>query len=145
MKDAERLAGIGETARIVGHDIRNPLEAIAGDLYLIDDDAASLPDGAARRSLQESVKNIEDNLRYIAKIIEDLQDYARVMKPNIEKFDFEKALSEVLLIVPIANNLQVIIDIEKNLPQCTADFSMLKRILSNLVHNAVQACQTTEN
>ena len=81
LKDAERLAGIGETARMVGHDIRNPLQAIAGDLYLLDCDVASLPEGALKKSLQESVKSIEDNLMYIAKIIEDLQDYARVMKP----------------------------------------------------------------
>ena len=133
------LAGIGETARMVGHDIRNPLQAIAGDLYLIDSDTASFPEGETKKSLQESVKSIEDNLMYIAKIIEDLQDYARVIKPNFEKFDFEKALSEVLLIVPIPDNLQVEIDVEKNLPECTADYSMLKRVLSNLVHNAVQA------
>ena len=139
LKEAERLAGIGETARMVGHDIRNPLQAIAGDLYLIDSDVASLAEGETKESLQESVKSIEDNLMYIAKIVEDLQDYARVIKPNFEKFSFEKALSEVLLIVPIADNLQVEIDIENNLPDCTADYSMLVRVLSNLVHNAVQA------
>ena len=139
LKDAEHLAGIGETARMVGHDIRNPLQAIAGDLYLIDNDVASFPEGTTKKSLQESVKAVEDNLMYIAKIIEDLQDYAKVIRPNFEKIDFEKALSEVLLLVPIADNLQVIIDIEKNLPDCTADYSMLKRVLTNLVHNAVQA------
>ena len=41
LKDAERLAGIGETARMVGHDIRNPLQVIAGDLYLVDSDVAT--------------------------------------------------------------------------------------------------------
>ena len=34
LKDAERLAAIGATAGMVGHDIRNPLQAIIGDLYL---------------------------------------------------------------------------------------------------------------
>ena len=34
LKDAERLAAIGATAGMVGHDIRNPLQAILGDLYL---------------------------------------------------------------------------------------------------------------
>ena len=42
MQDQERLAAIGTTAGMVGHDIRNPLQAIAGDLYLIDNDVASL-------------------------------------------------------------------------------------------------------
>jgi two-component system sensor histidine kinase HydH len=76
---------------------------------------------------------------YIAKIIEDLQDFSRVMQPCIEKISFEKVISEVMLIVPIADNLQVIIDVEKSFPEFTSDYSMLKRILSNLVHNAVQS------
>lgn len=139
LRDAERLAAIGQTAAMVGHDIRNPLQAIAGDLYLIDCDIASLPKDSTKKSLQESVTSIQDNLMYIAKIIEDLQDYSRPTQPSMEKISFEKVLAEVMLIVPIADNLQVVIDIEKGFPEFTSDYSMLKRVLSNLVHNAVQA------
>jgi len=139
LKDAERLAGIGETARMVGHDIRNPLQAIASDLYLVDSDVSTLAEGGVKKSLQESVKSIEDNLMYIAKIVEDLQDYARVMEPVKEKVSFEKVVADVMLIVPIADNLQVVIDLDEGLPEFTSDYSMLKRILSNLVHNAVQS------
>jgi PAS domain S-box-containing protein len=139
LRDAERLAAIGQTAGMVGHDIRNPLQAIAGDLYLLDCDIASLPKDSTKKSLQESVKSIQDNLMYIAKIIEDLQDFSRVIQPCIEKISFEKVIAEVMLIVPIADNLQVIIDIEKGFLEFTSDYSMLKRVLSNLVHNAVQA------
>ncbi len=35
LKDSERLAAIGATAGMVGHDIRNPLQAIASDVYLL--------------------------------------------------------------------------------------------------------------
>ena len=34
LRDAERMAAIGETAGMVGHDIRNPLQSITGELYL---------------------------------------------------------------------------------------------------------------
>ena len=34
LQDSERLAAIGATAGMVGHDIRNPLQAITGDLFL---------------------------------------------------------------------------------------------------------------
>jgi PAS domain S-box-containing protein len=34
LKIVERLAAIGQTAGMIGHDIRNPLQAIAGDLFL---------------------------------------------------------------------------------------------------------------
>jgi len=35
LQDSERLAAIGATAGMVGHDIRNPLQAITSDLYLL--------------------------------------------------------------------------------------------------------------
>ena len=35
LKSAERLIAIGETAGMVGHDIRNPLQAITGDVFLV--------------------------------------------------------------------------------------------------------------
>jgi hypothetical protein len=34
LKNSERLAAIGQTAGMVGHDIRNPLQAITSELYL---------------------------------------------------------------------------------------------------------------
>jgi signal transduction histidine kinase len=89
--------------------------------------------------LKESLASIEENLFYIDKIIADLQDYTKPLKPNKEKVSIEKAIEEALLIVAIPNNLQVEISIEADFPQFMADLSMLKRILINLIQNAVQA------
>ena len=41
LEKALRLAAIGETAGMVGHDIRNPLQAITGDVYLAKTELAS--------------------------------------------------------------------------------------------------------
>jgi PAS domain S-box-containing protein len=139
LKDSERLAAIGATAGMVGHDIRNPLQAIAGDLYLIDNDAASLHDGETKRSLQESVISIQGNLQYIDKIIVDLQDYAKRLNPCLEKINLEKIIEEVMLLIPVADTLKVVIEVENGFPDFISDFSMVKRILFNLVNNAVQA------
>ena len=124
---------------MVGHDIRNPLQAIVGELYLAKDEVVSLPDGDAKKNVQESITCIEENLFYIDKIIADLQNYTKPLKPNKEKVNIEKVIEEALLIVPIPNNLQVSISIEESFPQFTADFAMLKRALMNLIQNAVQA------
>ena len=139
LKENERLAAIGQTAGMVGHDIRNPLQAIVGELYLAKDEVVSLPDGDAKKNLQESITCIEENLFYIDKIVADLQDYTKPLKPNKEKVNIEKVIEEALLIVSIPNNLQVSISIEEDFPQFTADFAMLKRALINLIQNAVQA------
>jgi PAS domain S-box-containing protein len=136
---AERLATIGQTAGMVGHDIRNPLQAIVGELYLAKDELNSLHDSDAKKNLQESITNIEQNLFYIDKIVADLQDYTKPLKPAKEKVEIEKVVEEALLIVSIPNNCEVSILIEEGFPLFSADFAMLKRALINLIQNAVQA------
>ncbi len=136
---AERMAAIGQTAGMVGHDIRNPLQAMAGELYLAKEELELLPDSEAKRNLQDSLSSIERNLFYIDKIVADLQDYTKPLKPNKDKVNAEKAIEEALLIVNIPSNLQVSINVENGFPNLTADMFMLKRVLINLIQNAVQA------
>ena len=139
LKDAERLAAIGATAGMVGHDIRNPLQAIIGDLYLAKDDVFSLSEGKTKKSLQESLNSIEENLFYIEKIVADLQDFARPLHPLIENVNIEKAIEDAFLIVTIPSYLKVSIIVEEGIPPLDSDRPMLKRILVNLIQNAVQA------
>ncbi len=139
LSQSERLAAIGQTAGMVGHDIRNPLQAIAGELYLAKGDLDALPDSSARKNLRENIVSIEENLYYIDKIVADLQDYTKPLKPNMEQVTIEKAIEEALLIVNIPNKLSVNITVEKDFPKIKADFPMLKRALINLIQNAVQA------
>ena len=139
LRQAERLATIGQTAGMVGHDIRNPLQAIVGELYLAKDELYSLPDNDVRKNLNENIKNIEENLYYIDKIVADLQDFTKALKPNKEKVSIEKIIEEALLVVTIPSNLQVSISIAEGFPNITGDFSMLKRVFINLIQNAVQA------
>ena len=75
LKDSERLAAIGATAGMVGHDIRNPLQAITGDLYLVKTELEELPDHQQKKNALESLDEIQNNIDYINKIVADLQDY----------------------------------------------------------------------
>ncbi len=139
LKTAERLAAIGETAAMVGHDIRNPLQAIVGELYLEKGEIASLPDCPEKKALQESVTAIEENIFYINKIVSDLQDFAKPLRLEQEAVDINRVISEVMAMVPLPSNLQVEIHVEDGFPTLRANFQTLKRSLSNLVQNAVQA------
>jgi signal transduction histidine kinase len=87
----------------------------------------------------ENITSIEENLLYIDKIAADLQDYTKPLRPNKEKVNIEKIIEEQLLSGNIPSNLQVIISIEEGFQQLTADFSMLKRVVINLIQNAVKA------
>jgi PAS domain S-box-containing protein len=139
LKDAERLAAIGETAGMIGHDIRNPLQAIIGELYLSKDYLHSLPEGEAKQELANSMRVIEEQAIYINKIVTDLQDYAKPLAPHIENVALEEIAESVLSTMDIPENIEVTYSIEKGFPSLMTDCSYMKRILTNLTANAVQA------
>lgn len=138
LRDSERLATIGATAGMVGHDIRNPLQAITGDLYLTKLDVETLPDDETKSSMQESLEAIEKNIDYIDKIVADLQDYARPIKPIIKEMELETII-KLLIKTNIPKNIQTTFKVEPEAKIIKCDYVLLKRILTNLIVNAIQA------
>jgi PAS domain S-box-containing protein len=139
LRDSERLAAIGATAGMVGHDIRNPLQAITCDLYLARTELDSCPDSTCKASMKESLLGIEKNIEYINKIVADLQDFAKPLKPNVSQTNLEQIINEVLYNHSIPENIQVQSNVQKDAHTIMSDASYVKRILSNLVNNALQA------
>jgi PAS domain S-box-containing protein len=139
LKDAERLAAIGATAGMVGHDIRNPLQAIIGDVYLAKGDVDSLKEGDEKESLQESLTAIEKNTEYINKIVADLQDFARPLKPHVEPANLNQIVNDILAKNRIPSNVELKVKIAKDTQTLTTDQAYLSRMLGNLIANAVQA------
>jgi PAS domain S-box-containing protein len=139
LKDAERLAAIGATAGMVGHDIRNPLQAILGDLYLLGSDLASMPESDEKEDMKESLASIKKSVDYIDKIVQDLQDYARPIKSIAQKTVLDELCNEVLFKTDLPENINATYWVTEEAAEVTADPELLKRVLNNLVNNAVQA------
>ncbi len=139
LKNAERLAAIGATAGMVGHDIRNPLQAITGDLFLAKSELSELPENENKTNALESLDEIQNNIDYINKIVADLQDYARPLNPQAQETDVESVFNEILSRNGVPKNIKVSVDIEGEAKRIMADPDYLKRIAANLTLNAVQA------
>jgi C4-dicarboxylate-specific signal transduction histidine kinase len=139
LKDSERLAAIGATAGMVGHDIRNPLQAITGDLYLAKTELSTLPENELKSNALESLTEIEKNIDYINKIVQDLQDYARPLNPCAQETNIKSVFNEILAKNGIPKNIKVTVEIENKAEKVMADPDYLKRIAANLTLNAVQA------
>ncbi len=139
LQDKERLAGIGATAGMVGHDIRNPLQAILSDTYLLKTELTSMPECETKEGVAESLDGIENNVNYINKIVQDLQDYARPLTPSAKETDLEKIFEEVLVNKAVPKRVKVTSKVEADAKNLTVDPDLLKRVLTNLVNNAVQA------
>jgi signal transduction histidine kinase len=139
LKHSERLAAIGETAGMVGHDIRNPLQTITSSVYLAKEEVKSMPESIEKESLTESLETIENQVAYINKIVSDLQDFVKPLNPKIEENDLNTLVKDAFLSIAIPENIKVLISIEQNLPKLTVDKYFIKRVLINLIMNAIQA------
>jgi PAS domain S-box-containing protein len=137
LQEAERLAAIGATAGMVGHDIRNPLQAISGDVYLLKDYLTSMPESQTKHDVEDSLNGIDKNVSYINKIVADLQDYSRKLTPDYHFVNLTEIIRQTLEAVDIPENVIV-----TNNTECIGlrtDPEYIRRALTNLINNAVQA------
>jgi PAS domain S-box-containing protein len=139
LKDHERFAAIGQTAGMVGHDLRNPLQTIVGELYLANCAIKSLSDEDVKTNLLENMKTIEEQTAYMDKIVSDLQAFVRPIKIDKKLVGLEELIDSVLSTIAIPNNIKLKNQINRSFQQVTVDHQQLKRVLINLMTNAIQA------
>lgn len=138
LQDKERLAAIGATAGMVGHDIRNPLQAMIGDIYLIRDEIATAPDSKMKEGMVESLVSLEQNINYINKIVADLQDYSKTINPEYTNANLYDLVTSIFRPIAIPDNVSPTIDIDTSI-RLKIDSTLFTRILTNLIINAFQA------
>lgn len=139
LKEQERLAAIGQTAGMVGHDLRNPLQALIGQAYLLEGELGTLPESQSKENINESIQVITEQITYMDKIVSDLQAFVRPVKIEKKDISLKELIESVLSAIVIPNNIIVQNQIQYVYHQVKVDPQLLKRVLINLVTNAVQA------
>jgi PAS domain S-box-containing protein len=138
LAESQRLAAIGEAAAMVGHDLRNPLQTVTGTLYLAKRLAASEKaqdrDEAVRR-----VNSLDDEIQYMNKIVSDLQDYARPVAADRVETNLLDLVRALVSSVKIPRNVKLAVNIGEGLSNVMVDPVLFRRVLTNLIMNAVQA------
>jgi signal transduction histidine kinase len=135
--DTQRLAAIGEAAAMVGHDLRNPLQVITYALYF----AEKKLEPSHHNVLNETLGTIKEQVKYMNKIVSDLQDYARPLKPKLVETNIPELINETLSTLTFPNTIQVSVFFEETVNPLTLmiDALMIKRVFINLITNALQA------
>ncbi len=139
LKDAERMATIGQIAGMVGHDIRNPLQAMVSSLHLTKTELDTLPDSEEKKRIANEIASIQEQTSYIGKIVNDLQDFSKPIKPTLIETDVNSLICNSLAAVVIPKNIEVTIQCDKQLLKLKVDPALFRRIFVNLVTNAAQA------
>lgn len=140
LREKEKLATIGQTALIVGHDLRNPLQVLKNILYTLKHTVMRGDLGEnVRKEILNKLETLGRQILYLDKIILDLQDFSKEIVATSTLVEFRKLLEECLETVP--QNINVVLDVDDKL-KVFVDEYIIMRICNNLITNAVQAMPT---
>ena len=72
-------------------------------------------------------------------VVTGLTDFARPIRLGLVETDARQLIDEVLSTSPIPQNVKAAVKVEDDLPRLLIDPQMMRRVLTNLILNAVQA------
>jgi signal transduction histidine kinase len=78
-------------------------------------------------------------VNYINKIVQDLQDFAKPVRPTLRKTDLEDICRELLKKNSVPQNVKAVCQIDEDAKYLKSDPEILRRIVGNLLSNAIQA------
>jgi PAS domain S-box-containing protein len=135
---SQKIASIGRMAAGVAHEINNPLSAILIFAEML------------RNNLKDHEQHFKDLQQIIdqtlrcKKIVGDLLEFSRKSAGKTSSFSLENLLTKCLdLLIHKAHfqNIQVTVDIEKEMPHLVGDMSQLQQVFTNLLVNAADAME----
>jgi signal transduction histidine kinase len=135
LRQADRLATIGQLAAGIAHELNEPLSNILGYAQLASESACD-------KQLVEDLQKIINSSLHAREIVRKLLLFSRQMPMHKKQLNLNDIIDESLEIVGNRlnkHNIELRLVLEENLPDLTADSSQLKQVVINLLVNAEQA------
>ncbi|HZZ84687.1 MAG TPA: ATP-binding protein [Anaeromyxobacteraceae bacterium] len=137
---AEKLAAIGTMTAGLSHEIRNPLNAAALQLTVLERRIHKLP-REGQTTLLEPLALVRDEIRRLDHILEDFLQFARPREFVAHTVPVETVLTKVLDLLEgqaERRSVEVIRDFHP-VPPVRGDEERLRQVVMNLALNAVEA------
>jgi signal transduction histidine kinase len=156
---AERLAAVGQTIASLSHHIKNILQGVRGGSYLIelglgDHDTATKGEEPDEESAQKAVDTIrkgwgivERNQERISALVLDMLTFSKEREPEPQPSNLNEVASEVVDLMA-SRAEEVGVDLvwrpARDMPTLMFDPEALHRSILNVITNAIDACDETE-
>jgi signal transduction histidine kinase len=140
LRRADRLRSLEAIAGGFAHEVRNPLTSISTFIQLV----------PSRRDdpyfMDTFSVQVVDDLARIERLIEEILDYARYMKPKFSAESLNDIVSSCLHFIEVkADKLGIVIEkqLAEDLPPMMVDRQQIKQVMMNLAMNAIDAMAKT--
>lgn len=140
IKEAHReLIFLGESMALLSHDIKNILEGLQGGAYVVDEGIKDNDMNLAGKGWKIVKKNIFE----ISRVTQNILYSSKKREPEMRSVNPALVVKDVIsLFQDKANSMgvQLIYEVNPNLPAVKMDPVSMVRMLGNLVWNAIEAC-----
>src|SRR5271169_2640198 len=134
---SRRLAAIGRLTAGVGHEVKNPINAIVVHLELM---RTKLGD-ADHRAMRH-LEVIESEIQRLDRVVQTLVDFSRPVELQLKEQDLRRIVSGVLMLASAeleTRDVHVKSQLAGDALPVKADHDLMKKALLNVVLNGVQA------
>ncbi len=133
---SEKLAGIGQLAAGVAHEMRNPLGVIATSLYYLKDTLSPQD-----RNVKKYFEIMDAEIGRCQAIINNLLEFSRKSEKELELVDVNKLLEMSLSLLEkdlLVRDIHLVKEMS-NIPKILANMDEMKQVFLNLILNATQS------
>jgi two-component system NtrC family sensor kinase len=133
---SDKLASLGRLAAGVAHEINNPLTAVLTYSSFLKKRSSGQPD------IQDDLEVIVSETIRCREIVKSLLDFARQTVPKKRKADINGILKRAVNVVEnqlAIGRVELITDLEEDLPAITVDANQIQQVFINLLVNASDA------
>src|ERR1700727_237107 len=134
---SRRLAAIGRLTAGVGHEVKNPINAIVVHLELMRNKL-----GDADHKAMRHLEVIESEIQRLDRVVQTLVDFSRPVELQLKEQDMRRIVSGVLMLASAeleTRDIQVQSDLPDRPVLAKVDADLLKQALLNVVINGAQA------
>jgi signal transduction histidine kinase len=140
LRKAEHLAGIGQFATSIAHEIKNPLNFISLSIDLIREKYRPA-DNAIQKNFESLIVNIKNEIQRVSRFAESFLEYGRPLELNRRMTDICRLIDEVIDLVTAKaqkEKIEIIKSYEAS-PEMLIDPEFMKTCLYNIILNAFQS------
>jgi signal transduction histidine kinase len=134
---SRRLAAIGRLTAGVGHEVKNPINAIVVHLELMRNKL-----GDADHKAMRHLEVIESEIQRLDRVVQTLVDFSRPVELQLKEHDLRRVVSGVLMLASAeleTREVYVQSDLPDHAVLAKVDADLLKQALLNVVLNGAQA------